>query len=86
MVEKVQNKGRVITDAGEAFLEEQKQHLQKIEVAHELIEAASSATEANLNDILLVRQLLERYTARACTERITPKGLENLEDIQLYMK
>ena len=82
LVEKVQNKGRVITAAGEAFLEEQKQRQQKMEAAHELIEAAASVTEANLNDILLVRRLLERYTARACTERITPEELEALEDIQ----
>lgn len=82
LVAKVQNKGRVITDKGRQRLEDQRSKQHKMQVASELIEAASVETEANLRDILLVRCLLEGYTAKACTEHIRPEELEELKDIQ----
>ena len=68
---KVQNKGRILTPQGE-----------KMKAANELIEAASMETESGLEDILLVRKLLEGYAAEACAERIEPKELQKLKDLQ----
>ena len=39
-------------------------------------------TESGLEDILLVRKLLEGYAAEACAERIEPKKLQKLKDLQ----
>lgn len=39
-------------------------------------------TESGLEDILLVRKLLEGYAAEACAERIEPKELQKLKDLQ----
>ena len=63
---KVQTKGRILTP----------------QAANELIEAASMETESGLEDILLVRKLLEGYAAEACAERIDPKELQKLKDLQ----
>lgn len=82
MIEKVQNKGRVITKRGETYLEEWNQRNKKIQVADELIRAASAENGRDLQDILLVRQLLEGYTAALCAEKIAPETLTELEDIQ----
>ena len=39
-------------------------------------------TESGLEDILLVRKLLEGYAAEACADRIEPKELQKLKDLQ----
>ena len=52
-----------------------------MKAANELIEAASMETESGLEDILLVRKLLEGYAAEACAERIEPKELQKLKKI-----
>ena len=62
---KVQNKGRILTPQGERFLEEERSRREKMKAANELIEAASMETESGLEDILLVRKLLEGYAAKA---------------------
>ena len=79
---KVQNKGRILTPQGERFLEEERSRREKMKAANELIEAASMETESGLEDILLVRKLLEGYAAEACAERIEPKELQKLKDLQ----
>ena len=79
---KVQNKGRILTPQGERFLEEERSRREKMKAANELIEAASMETESGLEDILLVRKLLEGYAAEACAERIDPKELQKLKDLQ----
>ena len=53
-----------------------------MKAANELIEAASMETESGLEDILLVRKLLEGYAAEACAERIEPKELPEIKDLQ----
>ena len=73
---KVQNKGRILTPQGERFLEEERSRREKMKAANELIEAASMETESGLEDILLVRKLLEGYAAEACAERIEPKEIK----------
>ena len=91
---KVQNKGRILTPQGERFLEEERSRREKMKAANELIEAASMETESGLEDILLVRKLhggesrdgdageTEGYAAEACAERIEPKELQKLKDLQ----
>ena len=76
---KVQNKGRILTPQGERFLEEERSRREKMKA---LIEAASMETKSGLEDILLVRKLLEGYAAEACAERIEPKELQKLKDLQ----
>lgn len=78
----MQNKGRILTPQGERFLEEERSRREKMKAANELIEAASMETESGLEDILLVRKLLEGYAAEACAERIEPKELQKLKDLQ----
>lgn len=86
MVEKVQNKGRVITEAGQRFLEEQSAKNDKLDAATELIDSAATGNKESLLEILEVRRLLEGYAARHCAEQANSEMKQELEDIEFdYM-
>lgn len=86
LVTKVQNKGRVITELGKRYLEEEELKNSKMSIANELIDSAAAEDRKNLLEILRVRRLLEGYTARCCAETATPETVRELEDLQFdYM-
>ncbi len=82
LLTKVQNKGRILTPKGKEFLEEEKARREKMKAAKELIEASSEETGSRLEDILLVRRLLEGYSAEACANHIRLDELKRLEELQ----
>lgn len=81
LVEKVQNKGRIITERGRRFLEQSEAKNSKILVANELIDSAEANSIENLLEIMELRKLLEGYTAETCAEVITEQQLHELEGI-----
>jgi len=86
LLEKIQNKGRYITQAGEELLESYRQKHEKISIARELIDAATDIQLNDLLDILTVRRLLEPYAASHCALRLTEEQKQELDSLQMDYK
>ncbi len=86
LLEKVQNKGRYITQAGELLLDSTRQKHEKISIAKELIDAATDIQLSDLLDILTVRRLLEPYAASCCALQLAEDQKQELESLQMDYK
>lgn len=86
LLEKVQNKGRFITPAGEQLLSNDRQKHEKISIAWELIDAVADIRLNDLLEILTVRRLLEPYTASRCALQLTEDRRRELESLQMDYK
>jgi len=82
-LEKVSNKGRVVTDKGKRFLELENEKTEKMGIAEKLISSASYYNKDELLQILQTRYLLEAYTAGRCAVLADEQDIENLKIIQL---
>lgn len=86
LLEKVQNKGRYITQVGEQLLDSDRQKHKKISIAKELIDTAADIQLGDLLEILTVRRLLEPYAASRCAQRLTEERRQELESLQIDYK
>lgn len=85
-LEKVQNKGRYITQAGEQLLDSYRKKHEKISIAKKLIDATTDIQLSDLLEILTVRRLLEPYAASCCASQLTEDRKQELESLQLDYK
>lgn len=83
LVQKVQNKGRIITEHGKRYLEQYEAKNSKIMIANDLIDSAEANNIEYLLEIMELRKLLEGYTAENCAKVITEKQFHELEGIQI---
>lgn len=86
LLEKVQNKGRYITPAGEQLLDSDRRKHEKISIAKELIDTAADIQLSDLLEILTVRRLLEPYAASCCASQHTEERQQELESLQIDYK
>jgi len=81
LLEKVSNKGRVLTELGETFLRNSIQHAEKLKSAGKLIDFVADADQHTLKEVLEVRILLEAKTAAEACINATDEEIRNLENI-----
>ena len=66
-LQKISNKGRLLTEKGIRYLNQQEQFYNKITVAHNIIESVESPTKQKLFEILEIRIALEPISvSHAC--------------------
>jgi len=82
-LEKISNKGRVVTEKGKRFLEIEKEKTEKMGIAEKLISSSAYFNKDELLQILQTRYLLETYTAAKCAELAGEQDIENLKIIQM---
>ena len=79
LVASVSNKGRCLTEAGKAYIRQEGVKTEKERIALEIITASNSTKKRSLEEILLVRILLESYTVREACKNLTEDDLKELE-------
>lgn len=80
---KVSNKGRVLTQSGTDFLQQEDLREQKAETAERLAVFVTEADKQTLLEVLQVRKLLEGYTARQACQNATEEELLEMERLML---
>ena len=81
LVEKVSNKGRVLTQAGRAYFQQLKQNAQFREYVDVLLEIYAKNDKKIYLDILEARILLETKTAEQAAIKATPEDIREIEQI-----
>lgn len=80
-VEKVSNKGRVLTEAGRAHFQQMKQNAQFQEYVDVLLELYAKNDKKIYLDILEARILLETKSAEQAAIKATPEDIQEIEQI-----
>ena len=83
LIEKVSNKGRVLTDKGRQFLTHAATVKAKEENATGLVKLIVSADKTTLMEILQIRKLLEGYTIQLACKNATEEEINRLERLML---
>lgn len=83
LLEKISNKGRRLTAAGEAFLEEEGRRLQQLNDSQQLYYMSEHISKDGLVEILEVRKLLECKTAELACIESSDEEIAQLEEIML---
>jgi DNA-binding FadR family transcriptional regulator len=81
LLEKVSNKGRIITDKGIRFLKEESVRISKLKSADKLINMTEEPSKEKLLEILEVRKLLEGRSVELACKNATDAENEELENI-----
>lgn len=81
LVEKVSNKGRVITEKGQQYLEQEEEARKKETNARELIHMISQNDRTVMLEVLETRKLLEGYTAGQACRLATDEEIDHLEGL-----
>ena len=68
-----------MTEAGKAYIRQEGVKTEKERIALEIITASNSTKKRSLEEILLVRILLESYTVREACKNLTEDDLKELE-------
>ncbi|MCH3949576.1 MAG: FCD domain-containing protein [Acidaminococcus sp.] len=79
LIASVSNKGRCLTEAGKDYLHQEELKNEKKKIAYEIIRATNSTQKKSLEEILVVRILLETYTVREACKNLTDEDLKELE-------
>lgn len=82
-LEKVSNRGRQLTEAGEHYLESTTLHKSKMNVADKLILLIRDNNLERMLEIQQTRRLLESYTVEIAARNATAEDVQVLEDILL---
>ncbi len=82
-LQKVSNKGRILSDRGIAYLKSASERQNREEAADSLIRSSSSLSLDRLIEILEIREDLERRSARLACRNATDSELESLNGIML---
>ncbi|HCP07962.1 MAG TPA: GntR family transcriptional regulator [Synergistaceae bacterium] len=77
-VEKVSNKGRILSAKGREYLKKLEAEGKNNTLAQELLEELYMRTPRDLLDILVARRAIERETARLATLKATKEDLEQI--------
>jgi len=77
-VEKISNKGRILSAKGQEYLEKLEAEGKNNTLAQELLEELYMRTPRDLLDILVARRAIERETARLATLKATKEDLEQI--------
>jgi GntR family transcriptional repressor for pyruvate dehydrogenase complex len=80
-VRKVSNKGRIITEEGEAYLRRKEQESSKEQSAEQLIRMVAEADKETMLEIMETRKLLEGYSARKAGENASDQEIADLENL-----
>lgn len=83
MLIKVSNKGRCLTEQGEAYLVAHGKREEKLHSANNLIQMATEGSKGQLLEILEVRRLLEGRAAELAAQNTTKEQLKELDQIML---
>jgi len=83
LLAKVSNKGRVLTDKGIAFLEENEKRETKLKTAGKLINILESGSKAHLLEVLDIRKYLEGRSASLAAANAAEEQLHQLDEIML---
>lgn len=82
-LKKISNKGRVLSENGEAYLNQMAEQRHKEEAAEILISSSSSLSLTRLVEILEIRRNLEQQSVRLACEHATSAELESLKGVML---
>lgn len=83
MLIKVSNKGRCLTEQGEAYLAAHGELEEKLNSANNLIQMATEGSKGQLLEILEVRRFLEERAAEFAAQNVTKEQLKELDQIML---
>lgn len=78
---KNKNKGRVITENGKKYLNENLLSARQMQAAYNIIKSVDFSNEKSLTETLKVRRLLESYAAYLCAENCTQENIAALEEM-----
>ena len=81
LLQKISNKGRILTDYGEEFIRRANESASKTQIAEELAALSSSDHLETLTQILDLRQLLEPYAAEQAALHASKADIQNLENL-----
>ncbi|MFQ8602883.1 MAG: FCD domain-containing protein [Anaerovoracaceae bacterium] len=81
LLEKVSNKGRIITEKGKQELAAHNKKLKKMERAHELINHVNNASKEELIEIIEVRKILEAKATELACLNATDNEINELKGI-----
>ena len=82
-LEKVSNKGRLLTEQGVSYLAQQEQYHEKLRTARNIIETAESNEKHKLYEILEIRLALEGLSAENAAINATEEDMKQLDGIML---
>lgn len=80
-LEKISNKGRIITPKGRAWYESETERLDKQSIADELIRNQINASRDKLKETIFIRKLLEPQAIKLACRNATDKDLEGVEQL-----
>jgi GntR family transcriptional repressor for pyruvate dehydrogenase complex len=80
-IERVANKGRVLTPEGYNFLKIEAIKNNKREIAKELVSLSTDRDDDTLIEIIRIRELLEPYAAAGAAERANDRDIYHLENL-----
>lgn len=83
LIEKMSNKGRIVTQKGRDYLLEAETHRENVKNASRLAQLATKNDKNTLLEILQIRKLLEGYTAELACANAKDSDIENLERLML---
>jgi len=83
MLEKVSNKGRILTAKGTAFIEGKRQREKKLKTADKIINIVESGSKSHLLEVLDIRKYLEGRTAELAAANASSDQLSALDEIML---
>lgn len=81
LISKVSNKGRIITEKGIKYLNEENIRYSQKEDVNKLIETVNNVSKEMLMEVLEVRKLLEVKTVEMACINITKEDIDELENI-----
>ncbi len=79
LTRKVTHRGRALTPAGAAWLEQARHHRQRARWVERLILAVQPSTLEELRDVLVARRALEQEIARLAAEHATPLQIAQMQ-------
>lgn len=80
-LEKSSNKGRIITERGQAYLKQLNDHQSINSSTEELIKISTSTDKSTLLEVLATRRLLEKETAYLTAQNISDEQVQELTGI-----
>lgn len=83
LLKKISNKGRVLTKEGIDYIEHQEQLEDKLSVAENIIVGAKEGSLESLQEIMMIRMLLEPFSVELACENVSDKALHELDVINM---